>query len=45
VYPVQLDEEELEALDTIVERLRSSKSEAIREPSETMQINFTEQRL
>lgn len=31
VYPVQLDEEELEALDTIVERLRSSKSEAIRE--------------
>jgi len=31
VYPVQLDEEELEALDTIVGRLRSSKSEAIRE--------------
>ncbi len=31
VYPVQLDAEELEALDTIVERLHSSKSEAIRE--------------
>ena len=31
VYPVQLDEEELEALDTIAERLHSSKSEAIRE--------------
>jgi hypothetical protein len=31
VYPVQLDEEELEALDMIVERLHSSKSEAIRE--------------
>jgi metal-responsive CopG/Arc/MetJ family transcriptional regulator len=31
VYPVQLDEEELEALDTIVERLHSSKSGAIRE--------------
>ena len=31
VYPVQLDEEELEALDAIVGRLRSSKSEAIRE--------------
>ena len=31
VYPVQLDDEELEALDTIVERLHSSKSEAIRE--------------
>jgi metal-responsive CopG/Arc/MetJ family transcriptional regulator len=31
VYPVQLDEEELEALDTIVEKLHSSKSEAIRE--------------
>ena len=31
VYPVQLDEEELEALDGIVERLHSSKSEAIRE--------------
>ena len=31
VYPVQLDEDELEALDTIVERLHSSKSEAIRE--------------
>jgi len=31
VYPVQLDEEELEALDTIVERLHGSKSEAIRE--------------
>ena len=31
VYPVQLDEEELEALDTIVSRLDSSKSEAIRE--------------
>jgi hypothetical protein len=30
VYPVQLDEDELEALDTIVERLHSSKSEAIR---------------
>ena len=31
VYPVQLDEEELGALDTIVERLHSSKAEAIRE--------------
>jgi metal-responsive CopG/Arc/MetJ family transcriptional regulator len=31
VYPVQLDEEELEALDAIVKRLHSSKSEAIRE--------------
>ena len=31
VYPVQLNEEELEALDMIVERLHSSKSEAIRE--------------
>jgi predicted transcriptional regulator len=31
VCPVQLDDEELEALDTIVERLHSSKSEAIRE--------------
>jgi len=31
VYPVQLDEEELEALNKIVERLGSSKSEAIRE--------------
>ena len=31
VYPVQLDEEELEALNMIVERLHSSKSEAIRE--------------
>jgi metal-responsive CopG/Arc/MetJ family transcriptional regulator len=31
VYPVQLDEDELEALDTIVQRLHSSKSEAIRE--------------
>jgi hypothetical protein len=30
VYPVQLDEEELEALDAIVKRLHSSKSEAIR---------------
>jgi hypothetical protein len=30
VYPVQLDEEELEALDTMVEKLHSSKSEAIR---------------
>jgi metal-responsive CopG/Arc/MetJ family transcriptional regulator len=31
VYPVQLDEDELAALDAIVERLHSSKSEAIRE--------------
>ena len=31
VYPVQLNEDELEALDMIVERLHSSKSEAIRE--------------
>jgi len=31
VYPVQLDQEELEALDTIVEKLQRSKSEAIRE--------------
>jgi metal-responsive CopG/Arc/MetJ family transcriptional regulator len=31
VYPVQLDEDELGALDAIVERLHSSKSEAIRE--------------
>lgn len=31
VYPVQLDEEELEALDVIVERLHGSKSGAIRE--------------
>jgi RNA polymerase-interacting CarD/CdnL/TRCF family regulator len=31
VYPVQLGKEELEALETIIERLRSSKSEAIRE--------------
>jgi metal-responsive CopG/Arc/MetJ family transcriptional regulator len=31
VYPVQLDQDELEALDTIVERLHGSKSEAIRE--------------
>jgi len=30
VYPVQLDEDELAALDAIVERLHSSKSEAIR---------------
>lgn len=31
VYPVQLDEPELEALDTITERLHLSKSEAIRD--------------
>jgi metal-responsive CopG/Arc/MetJ family transcriptional regulator len=31
VYPVQLNEDELEALDMIVGRLHSSKSEAIRE--------------
>ena len=31
VYPVQLDKDELKALDKIVERLHSSKSEAIRE--------------
>lgn len=31
VYPVQLNLEELEALDAIVERLHSSKSGAIRE--------------
>jgi len=31
VYPVQLDEEELKALDTIVGRLHSSKSQAIKE--------------
>ncbi len=31
VYPVQLDEQELEALDAIVARLHSSKSGAIRE--------------
>lgn len=31
VYPVQLDEEELEALEAIVGRLHSSKCEAIRE--------------
>lgn len=31
VYPVQLDEEELKALDVILEKLHSSKSEAIRE--------------
>ena len=31
VYPVQLDESELEALDTITERLHLSKSEAIRD--------------
>jgi hypothetical protein len=30
VYPVQLDDEELEALDAIVENLGTSKSEAIR---------------
>lgn len=30
VYPVQLDEEELEALDAIVKRLHRSKSEGIR---------------
>jgi hypothetical protein len=31
VYPVQLDEIELEALDIITERLNLSKSEAIRD--------------
>ena len=31
VYPVQLDETELEALDTIAERLHLSKAEAIRD--------------
>jgi hypothetical protein len=31
VYPVQLDETELDALDTITHRLRVSKSEAIRD--------------
>ncbi len=31
VYPVQLDEDELAALNVIVESLHSSKSEAIRE--------------
>lgn len=31
VYPVQLDEEELAALDTILEKLGGTKSEAIRE--------------
>ena len=31
VYPVQLNEDVLAALDAIVERLHSSKSEAIRE--------------
>lgn len=30
VYPVQLDDEELRALDAIVEKLGGSKSEAIR---------------
>jgi len=30
VYPVQLDDEELEALNAIVEKLGGSKSEAIR---------------
>ena len=31
VYPVQLDEDELEALEDIIKSLRTSKSEAIRE--------------